>query len=182
MNLVAKEYIACKVEAPESRTGVLILSEFAGAAQEMSQALLVNPHDVRETSAAIGAALSMPEDEKVERAEWMGRRIATSDSAAWARAFLARLASDVERPAALFLDYDGTLRDFVPVPEDAVPDPGLRPLLSKLAAQPGMHVCIVSGRPASFLEEHFKGAGITLVAEHGYRWLRDGADDWELVH
>ncbi|MEL6714520.1 MAG: trehalose-phosphatase, partial [Planctomycetota bacterium] len=207
MNLVAKEYIACKVEAPESRTGVLILSEFAGAAQEMSQALLVNPHDVRETSAAIGAALSMPEDEKVERAEWMGRRIAKSDSAAWARAFLARLdegrsapeggdapnlvdavaqmleaASDVERPAALFLDYDGTLRDFVPVPEDAVPDPGLRPLLSKLAAQPGMHVCIVSGRPASFLEEHFKGAGLTLVAEHGYRWLRDGADDWELVH
>ena len=207
MNLVAKEYIACKVQAPESRPGVLILSEFAGAAQEMSQALLVNPHDVRETSGAISTALQMPEEERIERAETMARRLLRSDSAAWARSFLGRLNEDRDsgsqesdptlveafaqllaagagdgRPAALFLDYDGTLRDFVPVPEDAIPDPGLVQLLARLASLPGMKVCIVSGRPARFLEQHFGGTGVTLVAEHGYRWLREGSADWELVH
>ena len=208
MNLVAKEYIACKVDAPTARSGVLVLSEFAGAAQEMSQALLVNPHDVRETSRAIAASLALPEDEKRERAEAMAKRLKRSDSAAWAKGFLAALARTAQaahphsefatlekaadhiiaaattggRPAALFLDYDGTLRDFVAVPDMAVPDPGLKPLLSKLAKHDGMHVCVISGRPAEFLEKHFAGSGVTLVAEHGYRWMRGGEDCWSLVH
>jgi trehalose 6-phosphate synthase/phosphatase len=83
---------------------------------------------------------------------------------------------------SLFLDYDGTLRDFVDKPEDAVPDEDLVPLLGRLAAHPAVDIAVVSGRPAEFLEEHFGGHGITLVAEHGYRWLRGGEGSWELVH
>ncbi len=208
MNLVAKEYIACKAEATQSRPGVLILSEFAGAAQEMSQALQVNPHDVREVSDAINSALVMTEDERRDRACMMAKRLLRSDSAAWARGFLSALnrnqqeadpdenfatllnvttrivgaAQTQAQTAALFLDYDGTLRDFVDVPDEAVPDSGLCPLLQRLAAHPGIRLTIVSGRPSEFLEKHFAGLGVTLVGEHGYRWLIEGQSEWELVN
>ena len=209
MNLVAKEYIACKIEAPRARSGVLVLSEFAGAAQEMSQSVLVNPHDVREVSEAISAALKMPEAERTERAGLMAKRLLRSDAAAWARSFLRHLdeqrsvsshsgedfatlknvtariidaARTGEQSVALFLDYDGTLRDFVDVPEAAVPDEGLCPLLRKLAAHPAIQLTVVSGRPSAFLEKHFAGLGVTLVSEHGYRWLIEGQTDWELVN
>ena len=208
MNLVAKEFIACKSEAAQSRPGVLILSEFAGAAQEMSQSLLINPHDVREVSDAISAALAMTEGERRDRARMMAKRLLRSDSAAWARSFLGALvhnqqAADPDenfatllnvtnrivtaaqtqaQSAALFIDYDGTLRDFVDVPDEAVPDPELCPLLQRLAAHPGIRLTIVSGRPSEFLEKHFAGLGVTLVGEHGYRWWIDGQNAWELVN
>lgn len=208
MNLVAKEYIACKSVAVESRPGVLILSEFAGAAQELSQSLLVNPHDVREVSDAIGAALAMPEGERRERAGRMAKRLLRSDSAAWARSFLCALVRNQQeadpdenfatllnvttrivtavqtqgQSAALFLDYDGTLRDFVDVPDEAGPDSELCPLLQRLAAHPGIRLTIVSGRRCEFLEKHFAGLGVTLVGEHGYSWLIEGQGEWELVN
>ena len=75
----------------------------------------------------------------------------------------------------LFLDYDGTLRDFVDVPDQAVPDPELPGLLRDLAACRGVSVAVVSGRAPEFLEKHLGGLGVTLVGEHGYRWL-DGGD------
>ena len=61
MNLVAKEYLACQGEP----TGVLILSEMAGAAAELSEAILVNPTDKKEVAAAIDKALSMSETERI---------------------------------------------------------------------------------------------------------------------
>jgi trehalose 6-phosphate synthase/phosphatase len=85
------------------------------------------------------------------------------------------------RSLALFLDYDGTLRDFTPRPEEAVPDPGLVPLLVRLAGHPAVRVTVVSGRQNAFLEEHFGGGPIALVAEHGYRWKLPGGPGWELV-
>lgn len=205
MNLVAKEYIDCKSEAVGARAGVLVLSEFAGAAQEMSRAIQVNPHDARAVADAISRALAMPEDEKVQRTIIMQARIRRTDSAAWAKTFLSDLenagannkvddsprfpnlaANLAERATtgqrvSLFLDYDGTLRDFVKDPEAAVPDEALRPLLSKLAAHPNIDIAVVSGRPATFLQKHFEGIGITLVSEHGYRWLLPGATDWHLI-
>jgi trehalose 6-phosphate synthase/phosphatase len=205
MNLVAKEYIDCKNDEIGARPGVLVLSEFAGAAQEMSQAILVNPHDVREMVAAMNTALNMSPEEKVNRTEVMRNRVRRNDSAAWAKKFLSELnsaaevnhsevgprfpnlAADLARRAqageriALFLDYDGTLRDFVNDPDAAVPDEHLRPLLEQLAANPNVEVAVVSGRPASFLQKHFCGGGITLVSEHGYRWLLPGNEEWTLI-
>ncbi len=59
MNLVAKEYVGCQRREPGCRPGVLVLSEFAGAAQELSHALLVNPYDESEVAQAIEQALTM---------------------------------------------------------------------------------------------------------------------------
>src|ERR1700742_3785450 len=60
MNLVAKEFVASR----EDELGVLVLSQFTGAAQELTEALVVNPYDLRQTSAALAAALNMPASEQ----------------------------------------------------------------------------------------------------------------------
>ena len=206
MNLVAKEFLDCQRPEFSERPGVLILSEFAGAANELSHAIQVNPHDVDEVAGAINRALEMPDDERRMRIEMMQGRLRRQDSRAWARRFLhdlerverreARLEVMETAPLAsllagqaragrgigLFLDYDGTLREFVDVPEHALPDPELPGLLRDLASRAGVSVALVSGRAPWFLEKHLGGLGVTLVGEHGYRWQRDGTGDWALLN
>ena len=75
MNLVAKEFVAAR----DDEDGVLILSTFAGAARELVEALLVNPYDVRETAAAIVAALGMPRDQRRKRMQLMRRTVAENN-------------------------------------------------------------------------------------------------------
>ena len=70
MNLVAKEFVAA--QDPED-PGVLVLSEFAGAAEQLQAALLVNPHDIGATADAIHRALSMPVEERRERWQALDR-------------------------------------------------------------------------------------------------------------
>jgi trehalose 6-phosphate synthase/phosphatase len=67
MNLVAKEFLDCQRPEFTARPGVLILSEFAGAANELSHAIQVNPHDVDEVAAALNRALEMPDAERLMR-------------------------------------------------------------------------------------------------------------------
>jgi trehalose 6-phosphate synthase/phosphatase len=86
------------------------------------------------------------------------------------------------RKLGLFLDYDGTLRDFVDVPEMAVPDADLPGLLRELAAHEGISLALVSGRAPAFLEKHLSGLGVTLVGEHGYRWQDRGEGEWALFN
>ena len=88
MNLVAKEYVAAQ---DPGDPGVLILSEFAGAAEQMEAAILVNPHDSRGVADAIRRALEMPLDERVERWKALDEGVRTNDIAAWRRSFLAVL-------------------------------------------------------------------------------------------
>ena len=71
MNLVAKEYVACQA----GRDGVLVLSEFAGAAPEMGEAVLVNPYDEERTAAAVRRALEMPARERRERMAALHARV-----------------------------------------------------------------------------------------------------------
>jgi trehalose 6-phosphate synthase len=71
MNLVAKEFVASRADDQ----GVLILSTFAGAAHELSDALLVNPYDIMQLSEAIHSALEMPEAEQAKRMHWMRRAV-----------------------------------------------------------------------------------------------------------
>jgi len=85
MNLVAKEYVAA--QNPED-PGVLILSNLAGAARELSAALQVNPYDTRAVSHAIQAALSMSLQERRERHAAMLQILKRNDIAAWTRRFV----------------------------------------------------------------------------------------------
>jgi trehalose 6-phosphate synthase len=88
MNLVAKEFVAAQdAEDP----GVLVLSSFAGAARELTQALLVNPYDLDGVADAIAIAVAMPLEERRERWQAMMRRLRHHDITAWRQHFLATL-------------------------------------------------------------------------------------------
>ena len=88
MNLVAKEYVAS--QNPED-PGVLVLSRFAGAAQELGEALLVNPADTEEVADALETALAMPVEERRVRWRAMMDVLERQDITAWRRSFLAAL-------------------------------------------------------------------------------------------
>jgi trehalose 6-phosphate synthase len=84
MNLVAKEYVACRPDLG----GVLVLSEFTGAAAELKEALLVNPHDIDGLKAAVAKALTMPREESSRRMRSLRRQVLTHDVDRWAHSFL----------------------------------------------------------------------------------------------
>jgi trehalose 6-phosphate synthase len=89
MNLVAKEYVAAQ---PPDDPGVLVLSQFAGAAREMRDAaLIVNPYDTEGMALALDRALRMPLAERVERHRSLLQGLRTHDLAAWKNRFLADL-------------------------------------------------------------------------------------------
>ncbi|QDV92401.1 Trehalose-phosphate synthase [Phycisphaerae bacterium RAS2] len=84
MNLVAKEYVAAR----RDNTGVLMLSEFTGAARELRQALLVNPHDIDAMVHTLHAAMELPRSEARTRMAAMRANVRRHDVHAWARNFL----------------------------------------------------------------------------------------------
>lgn len=90
MNLVAKEYVASRLDGD----GALVLSEFAGAAAELEDALLVNPYDIAAVASAIKAAVEMPVAEQKRRMASLRRVVARQDVGTWVKRFLERLASD----------------------------------------------------------------------------------------
>jgi len=89
MNLVAKEYVASRRDLQ----GALVLSEFAGAADELRAALTVNPHDIDEMKAAILKALAMPPEEQEEAMRSLRHQVMEHDVQAWAHSFLEHLKS-----------------------------------------------------------------------------------------
>jgi trehalose 6-phosphate synthase len=98
MNLVAKEYVASQ---NSDDPGVLILSRFAGAAQECKAALLVNPYDPDSVAAAIGQALSMPLAERRDRHAALFQVLSHNDIQHWADRFLAALEQEPQAPSQL---------------------------------------------------------------------------------
>jgi trehalose 6-phosphate synthase len=99
MNLVAKEYVAA--QDPEN-PGVLVLSQFAGAAEELQDgAILVNPHELEAVAAAIDTALQMPLAERQARYRRMYRQLAAHDIDGWAELFLSALV-DARHPPRIF--------------------------------------------------------------------------------
>ncbi len=198
MNLVAKEYIACRTD----RTGVLILSEMAGAAKELGEAIIINPNDIGATANAIRDALDMPGVEQERRNNIMQERLIRYDVVRWAEDFIqklsvsirerehlqARLLSNSSRDRLLrdyraaserllLLDYDGTLVPFSPHPDQASPGHEVRELLDKLAAIPANEVVIISGRDRHTLERWLGELNIVIVAEHG-AWIREKSGEW----
>lgn len=199
MNLVAKEFVASR----KDKKGVLIISEMAGAARELTDALTINPNDVLEMAQKIKEGLEMPEDEQAYRLENMQKRLANYDVQAWADDFMTELKNIKHRQQTfqvkfldtytkgnlfteykraerrlLLLDYDGTLVQFSSDPEKAVPDNNLLTLLKSLAATKENDVFLISGRNSAFLEKHFGHLSLNLIAEHGarYKW-KDG--EWK---
>jgi trehalose 6-phosphate synthase/phosphatase len=201
MNLVAKEYLAARPEG----TGVLVLSESAGAAEELGEALIVNPHDRAGMVAAIEEALRIPEDVQRSHNRVMQARLRRYDTAHWAHDFLNQLKEVREtRPETqqrqltgdtldtllaqykkakrrlLLLDYDGTLVGFTARPEAAVPDDELLQLLDTLAHDSKNTIVIISGRDHDSLEVWLGDLNVNLVAEHGARIRLAGDDGWEM--
>ncbi len=188
MNLVAKEYIAAR----QDDSGVLVLSEFAGAAAELGEALIVNPWDVQGTARILSRALEMDAGEQRRRMAALRRRVASNTAQRWARSFLESLDACVageatptqssedsswiarlgatfaaSRRALIVLDYDGTLQDFEADPSAARPDPELISLLGRLGAAESIEVVILSGRDRESLARWFGRLPAHLVAEHG---------------
>jgi len=90
MNLVCKEYVACRHDLG----GALVLSEFAGAAGELTSAYLVNPHDIDGVKNALVTALTVEQDDGRRRMRALRRQVLTHDVDRWARSFLNVLATD----------------------------------------------------------------------------------------
>ena len=88
MNLIAKEYIASRTDG----TGVLILSEMAGASKELGEAIIVNPNDRREIASALKEALQMPVEDQKRRNATMQERLRRYDVVRWASDFVGDLA------------------------------------------------------------------------------------------
>jgi trehalose 6-phosphate synthase len=109
MNLVAKEYVAAQ-DADDP--GVLILSQFAGAAEAMDQALIVNPYDKDQVAEALQAAIKMSLEERQARHQSLLTTIRTQDVHAWSKSFLSRLADCKSRPDG---DLSATIRSDAPV-------------------------------------------------------------------
>jgi trehalose 6-phosphate synthase len=98
MNLVAKEYVAA--QDPEN-PGVLVLSEFAGAANELDAALQVNPNDIDGIADQLAVALKMPREERVERWQSMMKKLRETSLDGWFSSFIASLQRGVpDEPAA----------------------------------------------------------------------------------
>jgi len=84
MNLVAKEYVASRID----NRGVLVLSEFAGAADELPSAIRINPHDIDGMKDSIMRAIEMPSAEQGRRMRALRKKVIESDVARWSRSFL----------------------------------------------------------------------------------------------
>jgi len=201
MNLVVKEYIAARRDAK----GMVVLSETAGAASELGEAVIVNANNIREVAEGIRNALEMPEKEKMNRNKIMHQRLKHYDVEFWANDFLQNLAEVKDRQKEhmlikmdkkntehlikakkdagkrlFLLDYDGTLVQFKDKPEYAVPDKELLELITRLAEDKKNTVVIISGRDRNTLEEWFGKLKINLVAAHGM-WVREEGREWERI-
>jgi len=201
MNLVAKEFIASRPD----QTGVLILSEMAGAAKEMGEAIIINPFHREDFAKALEQALTMPVEEQIRRNQLLQERLRRYNVVRWADDFVQALVATQKIEAArrarlltgkaysgmiqqyrsatrraLLLDYDGTLVPFASEPKLAQPDAELIETLTALGSDPANQVTIISGRPRETLEKWFGKLPISLIAEHGV-WLRNKNSEWRML-
>ena len=203
MNLVAQEFVLCQ----QHGNGILILSEFAGAAQVLGESILVNPWNIERTADAITEALDVHPKEREDRMRPMIARVEKMDCKIWAREFLAEFHETAKKGRALrnrtlmsgdaittlvadfaraerrivLLDYDGTLRELTSTPELAQPTDEILDTVRALTGIPDTDVHIVSGRTGSNLETWFGELPVHLSCEHGSLYRRLG-EDWQESH
>jgi len=195
MNLVAKEYIASK---EESEKGVLILSEMAGAANELTEALIVNPHDSSDIVETLKVAIEMNATEQRWRLKKMQDGLKKYNVKNWAENFIKSLmdlnkeqensevhllnsetAKDLiqayknSKQRLLILDYDGTLMAFQNDPQAVVPDAKLLSILERLCADKRNKVVVNTGRDRETIGRWLGHLPVEFAAEHGV-WTKRG--------
>ncbi len=200
MNLVAKEYIASK---PQGK-GVLIISEMAGSAREMSEALIVNPNNSDEIAAAIDKALSMPGEEQVSRIRAMQKRLKRYDIMKWSDDFLSeldkvseirreylakKLTPEIENKLAvsfksakskrLILDLDDKLLSLKSDDQSRQIEQELHDLLNQVRKEKESHVLILSSGTRNDIPGILKKTKLDIITEDGL-WLKEGAKDWSV--
>jgi trehalose 6-phosphate synthase/phosphatase len=198
MNLVAKEFLASK----SNSDGVLILSETAGAAEELKDAVMVNPAQPATLVQGLSRALTMPKRELQRRSSKMQKHIEEFTVQAWADSFMTSLRQPAgirinrtknlskarrqeivanyhqARRRLFLLDYDGVLRQFTKDPAAATPSARALQLLEHLGSDPANDVVIISGRSKTDLGNWFEGLPIAMAAEHGALFRRKGGKTW----
>lgn len=194
MNLVAKEFLVSQ------ECGMLVLSEMAGAAAELPEAILVNPNDLRGMALAIQEAIEMEPEEIHARNNIMIKRLSENTVDSWAEKIFIETkeasdknfsfqtkaispASDIllpsnDKPIFIIFDYDGTLVNFKPLPHLAILTPELINLLKELISFQKVSIAIISGREKSFLEKTFQSLSVQLVAEHGAWYFPPEKTGW----
>ncbi len=200
MNLVAKEYVASRF----NQTGVLIISEMAGAAKELGEALIINPFNESEIAETIFQALTMPKEEQYRRMLVLQERISRYDVVKWAGEFtrvlkkikniqqnyLAKLVTTSVRneivnrfrnakKRAVFLDYEGTLVKNRTDLKMVIPDEELIELLLKLENDKRNSLTIISRRAHEDLDKLFGNHQVNLISEHGF-WLKKQGEKWQM--
>lgn len=198
MNLVCKEYVASR----NDNSGVLILSELAGASKELIDAIIVNPNNIHEVKDALIEALNMPQEEMETRMAAMRQMVFKYNIHHWVRIYMKRLdevkklqlsmkagrvnetieneirdAYDRAQSRLILLDYDGTLVGFKKQIDQASPDRDLYQLLNKLTTDAKNCTTIISGRNHETLEKWFGDRNLTLIAEHG-AWKKHIGQEW----
>lgn len=201
MNLVAKEYIATRTD----KTGVLILSEMAGSANEMNESLLINPNNFEQTVDALQQAINMPVEEQQERNDILQKRLERYNVEKWAKDFVNSLKEQKENSISyvskklgkeilntveknyklakkklLFIDYDGTLAAFKNDPQKASPDEELYTLLDTIAAQPNTDMYLISGRDKETFTKWFLHKKYNMIVEHGV-WISQNGEEFRML-
>jgi trehalose 6-phosphate synthase/phosphatase len=202
MNLVAKEYVA----SLNDHKGVLILSEFTGAAKELSESIIINPNNIDEIADAIAEALSIPEEDQKRYNRIMQKRLKRYDVTKWATDFVDSLidvskissyysrkkifeTEDIDKIVhhyqnaenrLIIVNYDGTLVPYQKFSASAKPDQALLKILKNLNVIDHADVVIISSRGKDDLDAWLGEIPVNLSAENG-TWLREaGVKKWNL--
>ncbi len=202
MNLVCIEYVCAQnLRDP----GVVLLSEFAGAASMLGHVLPINPWDEYKTAEAINVAITMPLEERKRRHAPMLEFLTNYTSAHWAQTFMDNLAIHKESRFAasrtkflgekkvmdelkkklkgkskiLFIDYDGTLTPIVQRPEDAILSKKTLELMKKISRLRDVNTIIVSGRNGKFLRDVLGDDNFSMGAEHGAKFFDVKKKKWQ---
>jgi trehalose 6-phosphate synthase/phosphatase len=200
MNLVAKEYIASRID----NSGVLILSEMTGASKELNEAIIINPNNFDQIANAIKEAIEMPMAKQVKGNQIMKDRIQRYNVERWASEFLQNLEDVIAlRPEksvtrinqvvqkellsslkkgkkrVLFLDYDGTLASFKNKPEDAFPSTELYEILETLYSDKRNKIVLITGRDKETFQNWFGDKPYTLITEHGLWQKNPNKSEWK---
>ncbi|HEX3034837.1 MAG TPA: bifunctional alpha,alpha-trehalose-phosphate synthase (UDP-forming)/trehalose-phosphatase [Thermodesulfobacteriota bacterium] len=201
MNLISKEFIATKNDG----NGALVLSEMAGSAKELWEALIINPNDYEGISDALKKALDMPEEERKGRMAEMRERLRRYNVQRWANDFMDRLnqVGEIQKQATfrelsyegreelieiyrrsnsrlLLLDYDGTLMPIRQKPGSVQPDDELMNILRSLSKEQKNETVVISGRDKEDLEKWLGSLQISFVAEHGV-WIKEKGRNWKTI-
>lgn len=199
LNLVCKEYVAAR----DDDDGVLILSEMAGAAAEMGEALLINPYHINQFTQALHTGLTMNAADRHHRLVQLRKRIIEFDNMAWLRAFIQHWGDAVKRNhihsiplrngaythllkkielaprCFIFLDYEGSLIPASTRLEKEPPNAACIQLFKALGASSRIVLTLITHRSKDFCTNHLAMFPMHIIAEHGAFIQIKNENHWE---